>query len=76
VLGSSAVELGSSAHTLERTRPRIDRTPAIARTTANLKRICSRAHTLVIERTRGCIVRQVPFDSLNLCFSLLIRLGD
>jgi hypothetical protein len=57
VLGSIATELGSSVHALERTRPRIDHAPAIARTTAKLECICDRAHTLAIERTRVYIVR-------------------
>jgi hypothetical protein len=38
VLGSSVAELGSSAHELERTRPRIDHTPAITGTTTKLER--------------------------------------
>jgi hypothetical protein len=55
---------GSSAHELERMRPRIDRTSAIALTTTKL------------EHTRACIVQQAPFDSLGLVFSLPIELGD
>jgi hypothetical protein len=38
MLGSSTIELGSSMHALECKWPRIDRTPAIACTTAKLER--------------------------------------
>jgi hypothetical protein len=38
MLGLSAVELGSSVHALGCKRPRINRTPAITRTTAKLER--------------------------------------
>jgi hypothetical protein len=52
VLGLSTAELGSSAHALERTWPRINRTPTIARTTVKLECTYARAYIPAIKCTR------------------------
>jgi hypothetical protein len=45
MLGSIEAELGLSAHALERTKPRINCTPTIVRTTAKLERTpCDQVH--------------------------------
>jgi hypothetical protein len=68
--------VGIKRTALERIKLRIDLTLALMRTITKLERTCARAHILGIECTQACTVRQAPFDSLDLVFSLPIGLGD